>query len=70
MAVLDLPLAIGLDVDLVGDDLDLLRVLLADEVGQDGADEGRHAAGDDDDRDVVLLAVAVEVSKTDVKSDV
>lgn len=70
MAVLDLPLAIGLDIDLVGDYLDLLSVFLADEVGQDGADEGRHATGDDDDRDVVLLAVAVEVPETDVKSDV
>ena len=37
---------------MVGDDLDLLR-LRADHVGEEGADDGDHARGEDDDGDIV-----------------
>ena len=44
VAELDAPLAVGLDVDVVRDDVDVLAVLLADEIGEHSPDDGRHAA--------------------------
>ena len=44
MPELDLPGAVFLDIDVVGDDLDVFCGLLAEEVGEDGADGRGHAA--------------------------
>ena len=43
MAILDRPSAVFMNVDVVRDDLNLFRVLLADEVGENGTDDWGHA---------------------------
>lgn len=58
------------ELDIVGDDVDLVGLLLADEVRENAADDRYHAAGHNNDRDVVLLGVLVEVLEAGVKGDV
>lgn len=58
------------EVDLVGDDVDLVGVLLANEVGENGADDGGHTGGNNNDGDVVGLGESVELLETRVKGDI
>ena len=70
VAVLDLPLAAVLEPDVVGDDVDLLSVCLADESREDSADDRLHTGGDDDKRDVVRLTKGVELLEAWVELDI
>ena len=65
VAVLDGPCAVGVEVDVVRDDVDLLLVL-AEKVGEHGADRGFHTARDDDYGDVVRFAELIEVLESGV----
>lgn len=56
-------LVAGAEGDVVADDLHALDVLLADEVGEQRADDGLHAAREHDDGHVVGAAPRVELGK-------
>lgn len=69
IAVDDVPGPVLVDLDVVGDDLDVRRGG-ADEVGEQSADDGLHAGGDDDDGDVLRTAPGVEGGEAGVEFDV
>lgn len=58
------------ELDLVGDDINLGSVLLANEVSKNGSDDGGHAGRDDDDGDVVGLGEGVELLEARVEGDI
>ncbi len=58
------------ELDFVRDDVDFVGVLLANEVGENGANDGGHTGGNDDDGDVVGLGEGVELLETRVEGDI
>jgi hypothetical protein len=46
MAILEVPGPIIVDVDRIGDNFNLVRVVITDEIGEDCADKGLHTAAD------------------------
>lgn len=54
----------------VGHDLDLAAFAVAEEVLEEGADDGHHAGGEDDDGDLVLERPVVEGGEAGVEFDV
>ena len=59
----------GAGLDIVADDLHVADLGLADEVGEEGADDGLHAAAQDDDGDIVGAAPGVELLEGRVELD-
>jgi hypothetical protein len=47
MTILEVPRPIIVDVDRIGDDFNIVRVVVTDEIGENRADKGLHTAADD-----------------------
>lgn len=58
------------ELDLVGNNVDRVGVLLADKVGKDRADDRGHARTDNDDGKADLLGELVKFLETGVEGDV
>ena len=58
------------ELDVIGDDVDVVGLLFTDQIGEDGADDRCHTGRNDDDGDVILLGECVEVLKARVEGDV
>jgi hypothetical protein len=47
MTILEVPRPIIVDVDRIGDNFNIVRVFITDEIGEDRADKGLHTTADD-----------------------
>lgn len=61
MPVFDFPGAIGSYDRIIGNNVNFVGILVTDEVRKNGADNGSHATGNDDDGYILCLAPGVKV---------